>query len=287
MGHLYTGLPESDGNILNGPELTKDLAESLWAGGQMVWTQMPLGSVQVENAPIADVFALKKEFRPQATIYEVKVSRGDFFRDVNSGKYERYLPHCRQLFFAVPAGLVKREEVPEGCGLTVRGEHSWRAQKPAPVRNWEPTTSLMLALLFRGYADFRENRDLRLREVAASNRSLAEDASAHGIRIAQDIAQGEKLLATAQVLQEEICQALGRKLLPNDFWNAESALRLHVRKLLNQHRFLPQAITLAKVSMEFFEGQHGMWSVYEVQRAGEQLVEMATKMKEDLEAEKL
>jgi len=45
-----------------GKELCEDLARSLQGAGWMAWTNQPLGSVQLDNVPIADVIALPRSF---------------------------------------------------------------------------------------------------------------------------------------------------------------------------------------------------------------------------------
>ena len=74
----------------------------------------------------ADVLAARKSFvNPSFTIYEVKISRSDFNADVNKGKYRTYFEHCCQLYFAVPKGLVTKNDIPEDTGLTIRGDNGW------------------------------------------------------------------------------------------------------------------------------------------------------------------
>lgn len=50
--------------------------------------------------------------------YEVKVSRSDWLRELKQpGKREFAMSICDRFFFAAPWGLIKLDEVPEGCGL--------------------------------------------------------------------------------------------------------------------------------------------------------------------------
>lgn len=51
---------------------------------------------------------------PCITIYEIKVSRGDFLQD---NKWKLYLQYCNQFFFVVPKGMIDRNELPEDIGL--------------------------------------------------------------------------------------------------------------------------------------------------------------------------
>lgn len=51
---------------------------------------------------------------------EVKVSRSDFLRGLNSGQFEKYDSHLTGLFVAAPHGVYKMGELPNGIGaLTI------------------------------------------------------------------------------------------------------------------------------------------------------------------------
>ena len=50
------------------------------------------------------------------TAIEVKISRADFFRDTDA-KRAPWRRHTNRFVYLVPAGLVKPEEIPTGCGL--------------------------------------------------------------------------------------------------------------------------------------------------------------------------
>lgn len=81
-----------------------------------------------------DVFTVMKSFANfRADTYEIKVSRSDFLSDVTSGKWRKYLDHSHAVWFAVPEGMIKATELPEGVGLTVRSAKGWRSvRKPKP-----------------------------------------------------------------------------------------------------------------------------------------------------------
>lgn len=78
--------------------------------------------IAVAEAPLAPWGGLRADLwvmtpswtRHQVTIYEVKVARGDFLRDE---KWHRYLPFCNSFSFVAPAGVLQKEEIPEGAGL--------------------------------------------------------------------------------------------------------------------------------------------------------------------------
>lgn len=64
---------------------------------------------------IFDGLAITKSYTsPCVTGYEIKVSRSDFQRD---NKYHLYLQYCNEFYFVVPAGLLKKEEIPDDMGL--------------------------------------------------------------------------------------------------------------------------------------------------------------------------
>ncbi len=62
-----------------------------------------------------DALVIKPSWtRPEFTGYEVKVSRQDFLGDT---KWDAYLPYCHRFYFACPAGVIRRDEVPDPAGL--------------------------------------------------------------------------------------------------------------------------------------------------------------------------
>lgn len=109
-------------------ELAHDLANHLRVNNDhIVWEDMqmgPSGSIR------PDVYMLKKSYSTFAPVtYEVKISVSDFRSDVTSGKWQGYLKYSSAVIFAVPAGLIKKEDVPAACGLIVRHDEVWRTVK--------------------------------------------------------------------------------------------------------------------------------------------------------------
>jgi len=50
--------------------------------------------------------------------YEIKVSRADFLKEIKSPKKREWAEEIsHQFYFVAPQGLIKKEEVPQGCGL--------------------------------------------------------------------------------------------------------------------------------------------------------------------------
>lgn len=111
-------------------QLMHDLASHLRGNTErMVWENMQLGA---SGSPRPDVYTLDKSYsRWNPLAYECKVTMADFRSDITSGKWQRYLDFARGVIFAVPAGLISKDDVPKGCGLIVRHENVWRAvRKP-------------------------------------------------------------------------------------------------------------------------------------------------------------
>ncbi|TCL74206.1 hypothetical protein EDC14_1004144 [Hydrogenispora ethanolica] len=127
-----------------------ELAEDLGNVKQTNFLDIPLGSVTMEfNTQRADVLEVKPSYtRFCVSIYEVKISRADFQSDVRSGKWRGYLDHCHRFYFAVPAGMVEKQEVPPEAGLIVRGETGWSTLKAAKPRNIEIPYTTLLSLIF-------------------------------------------------------------------------------------------------------------------------------------------
>lgn len=105
-----------------------------------------------------DVCAAKLSWtNPDVRGFEVKVTRSDFLADVNSGKFRRYLGWVDLFYFATPSGLVKKSEIPEGCGLVVRGENGWSGVRaPRRTKLSEVDRAGSLLALFMNLHGFRQ-----------------------------------------------------------------------------------------------------------------------------------
>lgn len=108
-------------------ELAEDLADCKGTG----FLDVPLGSVLLNNGTQrADVIEIKPSYtRFCITIYEVKVSRGDFLSDIRTEKYKGYLEHCHN------ESLIEmvRQDICEGLGLKYNpnawGSPEWELAK--------------------------------------------------------------------------------------------------------------------------------------------------------------
>jgi hypothetical protein len=131
-------------------QLANDLAVHLNnASDRMVWTDMQLGP---SGSPRPDVYTINMTYSRFCPIaYECKVSVADFRHDITSGKWQSYLTFAAGVVFAVPAGLINKQDVPPGCGLIVRHENGWRMAKgPTLKAGVELPRSAWMKLLIDG-----------------------------------------------------------------------------------------------------------------------------------------
>lgn len=129
--------------------LAEDLAAHLSAdSSRMIWLNMQLGPM---HSPRPDVFVINKSYaKPNPVSYECKVSVSDFRSDVTKGKWRDYLAFSEGVIFAVPAGLIAKEDVPAGCGLIVRHGSSWRIAKRPTLSTVSMSRDVMMKLLIDG-----------------------------------------------------------------------------------------------------------------------------------------
>lgn len=129
--------------------LARDLADHLKAvTARMVWVDMQLGP---SGSRRPDVFTIEKSYtRPKPLAYECKVSIADFRSDVTSGKWQEYLKFAGGVTFAAPAHLLKRDDLPAGAGLIVRGPNGWKTLKAPTLNPVTLTERVLMKLLIDG-----------------------------------------------------------------------------------------------------------------------------------------
>jgi hypothetical protein len=257
-----------------GIELGEDLARVLQGAGYMVWTNQPLGSVSWDHVPIADVIAISKSYKPVIKIYEIKTSRGDFQADVYRGKYLNYINFCNYFYFATPAKLIDKNELPEGCGLTVHGDKNWRSLKAAPRHDCQLDSNLLMALLMKGYQNhFEEYRRLEI-DYLKNYPDLVTAALHFGVKLSNDITDAKLSLPTAEKIKSDIEDIAGKKF--NSLGWAVDWLRREVDTLLGKYKYGEEAGKLVDIALQLIRGYS--W------RAGKELQEIADKFKETQES---
>lgn len=106
-----------------------------------------------------DILTMKKTLNIKnmnPTAYEIKHSRSDFFSDIkNPQKRASYLEIADKLYYVCEEGLIKKEEVPEECGLIFPVRYGsddishFKVVKKARVKKVEINPVLMMKMLLR------------------------------------------------------------------------------------------------------------------------------------------
>ena len=191
-------------------DLAKDLATHLrGASDRLVWTDMQLGPA---GSPRPDVYTVPCSFaRFQPVAYECKISVADFRRDVTAGKWTSYLRFAAGVIFAAPAGLLKKEDIPAGCGLIVRGPDGWRSLKGPTLKNMENLPrDAWIKLIIDGMARLADQNHEQLRAGLCNEWTLEKklrarlgDVVADAVR---DQLNAERRLKTATERLENLAE---------------------------------------------------------------------------------
>jgi hypothetical protein len=184
--------------------LAADLAKHLFTERRMIWLDIQLGSA---HSPRPDVFAMFKSYtQPKPTAYEVKVSRADFLSDVTSGKWMSYLKFAESVVFCVPHGLVKKTEIPTGCGLMVRSERGWSTARKATRQNVRPPFEAMMKLLMDSeHKAFRAHREKSL-HIYQLNKKLKGSLGRDVGKFLSDVAMAQETLNSLEERKKQVEQ---------------------------------------------------------------------------------
>ncbi|MTI49685.1 MAG: MmcB family DNA repair protein [Firmicutes bacterium] len=141
-------------------ELAEDLSFSI---GSTPYLDVNLGSAWLNRgSQRADIVGIKPSYtRFCLSIYEIKVSRADFLSDIRKEKWKGYLDHCHRFYFAVPSGLVSKDEIPEPAGLMVRGEKGWTTVKAAKVLDNDIPKETLQSILFARVRDSEQEKHFK------------------------------------------------------------------------------------------------------------------------------
>ena len=260
--------------------LRDSLALHLASAGWVTWREIPLGPAP---APQADVVAMKKTYSARIVIYEVKVSRGDFLRDVGRGKYERYLPYCHQLYFAAPAGVLRAKDMPEGMGLITQGPTGWHTAIAARVMQMTPTVPYLLALLFRGYEEFRATRRLQERVDLSENVALSRRVKKLGWLISQRL-EGGTPKEQDQLLEAkgDVERFLGHPVasISQGLYELESVLKVQVPGW----RSMGMAVELVRLAHDLVRARDSdhHWAIERLQKLAQEAANLDGQVKEKL-----
>lgn len=101
---------------------------------------------------------------------EVKVSRADFMRELERPeKRAGFEAMANEFWFCTPAGLVKDDEVPEGCGLLVTRGNGLVRKKAAKQRKCDPDKWLWVSLVRRAAEEAARAKELAERDDAIAS----------------------------------------------------------------------------------------------------------------------
>ncbi len=169
-------------------ELVNSLAAHLWQPSRLVWAGVAIGSRWLQGGcPVPDVLTAQKSYtKPMLTAYECKVSRADFQSDMRSGKWLRYREVTSRVLFAVPRGLVKRDEVPTEAGLIVYNadKRSWVVLRAGRVAQVDLAAFEWQSLLFARPWEGEGTRNLRYRRLGLDRDDLEDAAHRQGQALA-------------------------------------------------------------------------------------------------------
>lgn len=203
-------------------QLALDLKSHLMGnrGARMVWCDMQLGP---SGSPRPDVYVMSKSYSKfTPTSYEVKVSRADFQSDINSAKWQKYFKFSSAVTFAVPDGLIKRIELPEGAGLIVRKDKVWRTVKAPKINH---LTTLPHAVWMKLFIDGLDNLRTTPKSVVDH---ILKDRVAREV-LGEDIASSLRDLDTARVRIDLEKQNVERRFTQIEAGNAEAIERAQKR----------------------------------------------------------
>lgn len=172
---------------------------------------MPLGPA---GSSRPDVFSMARSFtRPNPLAYEIKVSVNDYRRDATRGKWQSYLDAACGVYFACPAGMLGKADVPRECGLMVRVEDGWKTLRAPVLHAVTMPIQVLLKLLMDGVERLRHEAHVRNNSaylLALNNRKKLSQEVAEAVhdmeRYRERIALARNELETLQV-QVEKCRA--------------------------------------------------------------------------------
>lgn len=140
-----------------------------WKASEKNWDEKEIEKQlrqEMIGTQIADVIKILPSYtRFIIDIFEIKKSRSDFLSDIRREKWKGYLQYCNRFYFACESGLCKKEEIPDGVGLYIKGNKGWVCIKKAKKREIEYSYDMLLAMLF--YRQKEDRSELRRCNIAS------------------------------------------------------------------------------------------------------------------------
>lgn len=105
-------------------DLAARLAQWLRDKGRITWENIELSTGPRPDGSVCvrpDVYSMEKTKNPlnmNPVVHEIKVSRADFLSDLKKPeKRAGYARFSDSVIYVAPGGMIKPEEIPDGCGL--------------------------------------------------------------------------------------------------------------------------------------------------------------------------
>lgn len=189
-------------------DLARDLAEYLAKNQDcIIWTDMQLGP---SGSPRPDVYKMPKSYsRFMPVAYECKISVSDFRSDITTGKWHSYLKYASAVIFAVPKGLIGKEDIPKGCGLIVRSDSGWRMVKGptlVPVADQLPKDFWIKLVIDGVHRSKREFINKQMNEYAVHSKIAKKYGAELGEALADRDAAKRNLEVKTAYLQNKVAQ---------------------------------------------------------------------------------
>lgn len=186
----------------NERELQYDLADYLRQCEFMTFTEVQIPSCEYGRV---DVIAVKPRMYATKDLraYEVKLTKQVFDKDIKENKWRKYMNVFHRVYFAAPAGVLKKSDIPDEAGFIIRNENGWHVVKAPKFNNPEKLdVNSILALLYHGYEESKVARRLRDRIIAEENAPLYKQAQKIGWELAR------RLDNTKETQIEKWCEQL-------------------------------------------------------------------------------
>lgn len=209
-------------------ELANNLARHLMNENRMVWEDIPAGK---SGSVRPDVYTIEKSFaNPNPISYEIKVSVSDFRSDVTKAKWKSYLEFSYGVVFAVPKGLITKNDIPNGCGLITFNGEFWNTVKRPTLHPTSLSDELLMKLLIAGNQRQTQPEIIKPREFD-SYKEHEKLRKKFGEDIGSKLHFIEKYPAMKKELNE--MRDSFSKLFDVDLehWNFESNIRWHIEQL--------------------------------------------------------
>lgn len=152
-----------------------------WGRCNVLFPELRLGSGYSDIAQRRiDLFCISAEKGNYTTAYEIKVSRGDFLKDIKSDLKQRGARlYSTNFYYVAPKGLIKPEEIPVWAGLMEYDfeKDQFQTKIPAPLQSRNtPSWGLICSMIRRVNENVYRDKANDLKNVIRSYESELKKA---------------------------------------------------------------------------------------------------------------